>query len=80
MQIALERLMKNRTTMIIAHRLSTISGVDTIVGLKGGKVTEIGTPAELAKQKGIYSELLKLQSLSQTEEGKAKLKKYDLAG
>jgi hypothetical protein len=43
-------------------------------------VTEIGTPAELAKRKGIYAELLKLQSLSQTEEGKAKLKKYDLAG
>jgi ATP-binding cassette subfamily B protein len=79
-QVALERLMKGRTTMIIAHRLSTISGVDTIVGLKGGKVTEIGTPAELAKRKGIYAELLKLQSLSQTEEGKAKLKKYDLAG
>ena len=79
-QIALERLMKNRTTMIIAHRLSTIANVDTIVGIKGGKVTETGTPSELAKQKGIYAELLKLQTLSQTEEGKAKLKKYDLAG
>jgi ATP-binding cassette subfamily B protein len=79
-QIALERLMKNRTTMIIAHRLSTISGVDTIVGIRGGKVIETGTPAELARQKGIYAELLKLQTLSQTEEGKAKLKKYDLAG
>lgn len=78
-QVALERLMKDRTTLIIAHRLSTISNVDTIVGLKGGRVIEVGSPAELAKQKGIYSELLKLQSLGQTEEGKAKLKKYDLA-
>ena len=78
-QVALEHLMKNRTTMIIAHRLSTISGVDTIVGLKNGRVTEIGSPAELAKRKGIYAELLKLQTLSQTEEGKAKLKKYDLS-
>jgi ATP-binding cassette subfamily B protein len=78
-QVALEHLMKGRTTMIIAHRLSTISGVDTIVGLKNGRVTEIGSPAELSKRKGIYAELLKLQTLSQTEEGKAKLKKYELA-
>jgi ATP-binding cassette subfamily B protein len=78
-QIALERLMKDRTTMIIAHRLSTIANVDTIVGLKGGKVVEVGTPAELAKGKGIYAELLKLQSLVGTEEGKKKLKKYEMA-
>lgn len=79
-QEALERLMKDRTTLIIAHRLSTIANVDTIVGLKGGKVVEIGTPAELAKGKGIYAELLKLQSLVGTEEGKKKLKKYEMAG
>jgi ATP-binding cassette subfamily B protein len=78
-QIALERLMKDRTTMIIAHRLSTIANVDTIVGLKGGKVIEVGTPEELSKGKGIYAELLKLQGLAETEEGKAKLKKYDMA-
>lgn len=78
-QQALERLMKDRTTLIIAHRLSTIANVDTVVGIKGGKVIEIGSPAELAKTKGIYSELLKLQGLAKTEEGKAKLKKYDMA-
>lgn len=78
-QIALERLMRDRTTMIIAHRLSTISGVDTIVGLKNGRVAEIGSPDELALKKGIYAELLKLQTLSQTEEGRAKLKRYDLS-
>ncbi len=78
-QDALERLMKDRTTLIIAHRLSTISNVDTIVGLKGGKVVEIGSPAELAKTRGIYAELLKLQGLAKTEEGKAKLKKYDMS-
>jgi len=78
-QDALERLMKDRTTLIIAHRLSTISNVDTIVGLKGGKVVEVGSPAELAKRRGIYSELLKLQGLAKTEEGKKKLKKYELA-
>lgn len=78
-QQALERLMKNRTTLIIAHRLSTIANVDTVVGIKGGKVVEIGPPAKLAKANGIYAELLKLQGLSQTEEGKAKLKKYEMA-
>jgi ATP-binding cassette subfamily B protein len=78
-QQALERLMKDRTTLIIAHRLSTIANVDTVVGIKGGKVIEIGSPAELAKAKGIYAELLKLQGLAKTEEGKAKLKKYDMA-
>ncbi len=78
-QQALERLMKNRTTLIIAHRLSTIAGVDCIVGLRGGRVIEVGAPAELAKSDGIYSELLRLQSVSQTEAGKAKLKRYDIS-
>jgi ATP-binding cassette, subfamily B, bacterial len=76
-QDALEVLMKRRTTLIIAHRLSTIQNVDIIVGLKGGEVSEMGTPAELAKGKGIYAELLKLQT--PTKANKAKLKKYDLA-
>lgn len=80
-QQALERLMQNRTTMIIAHRLSTIAGVDTVVGIKGGKVVEIGSPAELAKRKtGIYKELLELQTIAKTKEGKAKLKKLDMVG
>ncbi len=77
-QLALDHLMKDRTTLIIAHRLSTISGVDTIVGLKNGQVVEVGSPGELAKTDGIYAELLKLQILGQTEEGRAKLKKYDM--
>lgn len=78
-QEALERLMKGRTTIIIAHRLSTIAGVDTIVGLKGGKIAEQGSPAELAKKTGgIYAELLKLQTAN-TEAVKNKLKKFDIA-
>ncbi len=78
-QQALARLMKNRTTLIIAHRLATIAGVDCVVGLRGGRVIEVGTPAELANSDGIYSELLELQSVSQTAAGKAKLKKYDIS-
>ncbi len=78
-QEALERLMKGRTTIIIAHRLSTIAGVDTIIGLKGGKIAEQGSPTELARKRGgIYAELLTLQTAS-TDAVKKKLKQYDIA-
>ncbi|GAC1600375.1 MAG: ATP-binding cassette domain-containing protein [Candidatus Saccharimonadales bacterium] len=59
---ALEVLMKGRTTLIIAHRLSTIASVDRIVGIKNGRVAQIGTPKELARTDGIYRDLLKLQN------------------
>lgn len=78
-QEALERLMKGRTTLIIAHRLSTIQSVDTIISLRNGKIDEIGSPAELAKSKGIYAELLKLQH-GHTETDQKKLKEYELVG
>jgi ATP-binding cassette subfamily B protein len=76
-QDALEKLMSGRTTMIIAHRLSTIQNVDLIVGLKNGRVVELGSPAELAKHDGIYAELLRLQS--PTSANKARLKKFEIA-
>ncbi|HUD05355.1 MAG TPA: ABC transporter ATP-binding protein [Candidatus Saccharimonadales bacterium] len=75
---ALERLMKNRTTLIIAHRLSTIKNVDTIITISGGKVQEVGTPSELAESGGIYAQLLKLQQTS-SEATKKKLKTYDIS-
>jgi ATP-binding cassette subfamily B protein len=78
-QEALKRLMKGRTTLIIAHRLSTIQHVDQIVTLAGGRIDEIGTPAELAQTSGIYAQLLKLQQ-SHTEATKKKLTKYEIAG
>lgn len=77
-QMALEKLMHGRTTLIIAHRLSTIAEVDQIVTLKKGKVDEIGTPAELSKTSGIYAQLLKLQNKTD-ETTKKKLKNYDIA-
>jgi ATP-binding cassette subfamily B protein len=76
-QIALNELMNNRTTLIIAHRLSTIAGVDTIIGLRGGEVVENGSPSELAHAGGIYAELLSLQN--PTAKNKAKLKQYEIA-
>lgn len=77
-QEALERLMKGRTTIIIAHRLSTIQNVDQIVTLQGGRVKEVGSPAELAKTDGIYAQLLKLQQ-GHTAATKKKLKAYEIA-
>jgi len=75
-QQALEQLMKHRTTLIIAHRLSTIATVNRIISLKGGRVVESGTPAELATAGGIYNELLALQS--PTEANKTRLKRYEI--
>jgi len=75
-QVALEQLMKNRTSLIIAHRLSTIRNVDLVVALEKGRVSQIGAPAELAKQPGIYKELLDLQD--PTKANKQKLKQYEI--
>lgn len=74
---ALERLMKNRTTLIIAHRLSTIESVDKIITIRGGRIDEIGTPETLSMSGGIYDQLLKLQK-GKTEASKKKLKAYEL--
>jgi len=76
-QEALERLMKGRTTLIIAHRLSTIQAVDQIVTIRNGKVDEIGSPAKLARSKGIYAQLLALQDGS--EATKKKLQNYEMS-
>ena len=59
---ALDELMKNRTTFIIAHRLSTIREADVILVINKGKIVEQGTHSLLSTMdKGIYSNLLKLQ-------------------
>lgn len=78
-QEALERLMKGRTTIIVAHRLSTIQFVDQIVTLKQGKVDEIGSPRELSKSGGIYSQLLAIQSGKNKEIRAKKLQNFDLS-
>ncbi|TAH29379.1 MAG: ATP-binding cassette domain-containing protein [Cytophagales bacterium] len=61
-QLALEVLMKDRTTIIIAHRLATIKKVDRIYVLQDGKSVEFGTHNDLLKKEnGIYKKLVNLQ-------------------
>ena len=60
-QEALERLMKNRTTLIIAHRLSTVQDADRILVLEQGRIVQEGTHEELFNQEGLYRELALLQ-------------------
>ena len=56
-QIAIKKLMQNRTTIVIAHRLSTIIDANKIAVFDSGKIAEIGTHQELIKSNGIYSNL-----------------------
>ena len=63
-QQALEKLMKNRTSLVIAHRLSTIQKADLILVISEGQIIEKGTHNELIGKNGTYSKLIKLQSFS----------------
>ncbi|MBT3669560.1 MAG: ABC transporter ATP-binding protein [Chloroflexi bacterium] len=56
-QKGMENLMKGRTSFVIAHRLSTIRNADRILVIEEGKISEIGTHAELLRLKGHYYKL-----------------------
>ena len=62
LQLALEKLATNRTTIVIAHRLSTIVNADKILHLENGSVLESGTHNQLLKNKGSYAEMFNFQS------------------
>jgi subfamily B ATP-binding cassette protein MsbA len=67
-QKAIANLVRNRTTIVIAHRLSTIRRANTIVVMEGGRITEVGSHAELLARGGQYKRLYELQFADEEEE------------
>lgn len=65
-QDAMQKLMKNRTTLVIAHRLSTVESADKIIVLSAGTVAEIGTHKELMSHGGIYAALYQNQLIDKS--------------
>ena len=63
-QDALIKLMDNKTSIVIAHRLSTVKNAQNIIVLDKGKIIEQGTHDDLVSKKGVYNNLITLQSLS----------------
>ena len=63
-KVALQRLMKGRTTLIVAHRLTTVIDADEIHVMESGRIVESGTHASLLRQGGRYARLYQTQQTS----------------
>ncbi|MEO6841624.1 MAG: ABC transporter ATP-binding protein/permease [Bradyrhizobium sp.] len=74
-QGALERVSRNRTSLVIAHRLSTIIGADEIIVLDQGRIAERGTHAQLLSTAGLYASMWNRQR--EAEEAREKLARID---
>lgn len=64
-QDALEKMMKNRTSIVIAHRLSTIKNADYIIVLNKGSIMEKGNHKDLMKLRGLYHNLVEMQTINE---------------
>ena len=62
-QMALDNVMKNKTSLVIAHRLSTIQKADNILVLDKGKIIESGNHKDLMDKGGIYTNLVRMQTI-----------------
>ncbi len=60
-QVALERLMRGRTTLVIAHRLATVKSSNRIIVMDNGRIVATGTHASLVAENGLYARLAALQ-------------------
>ncbi|KWV50871.1 metal ABC transporter permease [Bradyrhizobium macuxiense] len=74
-QDALERVSRNRTSLVIAHRLSTIVGADEIIVLDQGRIAERGTHARLLAAGGLYASMWNRQR--EAEEARERLAQID---
>lgn len=63
-QVALNNMMQNRTSLVIAHRLSTIQNSDKIVVMDSGKIVEQGNHESLIEKNGVYANLVNMQNFS----------------
>ena len=61
-QVALNNMMQNRTSLVSAHRLSTIQNADKIVVMEAGKIIEQGNHHSLIEKKGVYANLVNMQN------------------
>ena len=59
---ALDKIAKDRTTVVIAHRLSTVTDADEIIVLDNGKIVEKGTHDSLLNHDGVYAKLWSVQT------------------
>jgi ABC-type multidrug transport system fused ATPase/permease subunit len=59
--MALDEVMKGRTTFVIAHRLATVRNATRILVFQNGRIVETGTFDELAKRGGFFAELVAAQ-------------------
>ncbi len=66
-QAALQKVMRNRTTLVIAHRLSTIENADVILVMDQGRIIERGTHKELIEKNGAYARLHQMQFKEHSE-------------
>jgi len=72
-QLALDEVMKGRTTFVIAHRLATIRNADRIFVFQDGKIVEQGSFDELVKQNGRFADLARAQFMLAPEEPPAQI-------
>jgi ATP-binding cassette subfamily B protein len=64
---ALARRVKGSTTIIISHRMTSLSGADLVIVMEGGRIAEMGAPADLLRQNGIYRRISDMQRIVEDE-------------